>query len=410
MIYFKNKPARHNHNLNCYVCNSELIIKSGYKYNNIIKCSNENCNSNTENGFKYKRLAFYDKDLIKKMGKEGTWKKSPVSLDYWIDKGFSEIEAIEKRKQWNQENQWKRDKSTFLVNSYDIKHYMNRGFSEEDAKIEIEKRKRVSSHFCIEYWLNKGFTENEAKEKIHDIQSINSKKRTPGKPLLTHPISLSYWLNKYENDIELANVEWKNFCKISYGINSNNCKDYDKMMENRKNTWNKKTKDEKNIINKSRGKTLEQLTEKHGFDKANEIINLRCKAFRDKNWSKVSFEMFSELEKQLNINCFYGSNEKHFNFNGKSYYVDFWDGDKFIIEFQGDIFHANSMFFDDDSYPNPFNKITAKELRENDLKRKKIFEENGYTVLWVWENDYNKNKTQIINNLISIYEENHKIN
>ena len=71
-----------------------------------------------------------------------------------------------------------------------------------------------------------------------------------------------------------------------------------------------------------------------------------------------------------------------------SYYnVDFLNKKtKHIIEINGDYWHCNPKIYSDD-FIHPYYKMTAKERRTLDEKRKQYLESLGYTVTVVWESD-----------------------
>ena len=62
-----------------------------------------------------------------------------------------------------------------------------------------------------------------------------------------------------------------------------------------------------------------------------------------------------------------------------------------IYEFFGDYWHCNPDLYKDD-YFNEIKLKTAKQIREEDSLRFKIFRELGYNIKFVWENDYKKKK------------------
>lgn len=402
MLYFKNKLARKENNIECYLCKNKLQINIGYKYTNILKCSNESCKSNLENGFKFKRKAFYDEDCLKKMGNSESWKKSPISLDYWLNKGLSVEDAIKSRHDYNSKN----SKKAKHVNSWDPKYLI--GYAEEDALLMIKKRKEKT---CLrkDFWLNKGYSEEDAIKKVSKIQTENSRKAVLVIDKRIHPTNLRYWINKGYSE-ESAKDVMKDFFKKNYSVTKDNCVNYDEMINKRKITWKEKSIEEKTKINKTRGRSLAQLIETFGKEKAFKIIKDRCTAFKEKKWSKMSKELFVKIEKYLGKTCFYAEHEEQFIFLNKIYYADFFDGENFIIEFQGDVFHANPEIFTEHETPNFFNNLTSLEIWKNDLQRKNSFESNGYKVCWVWEHDYLKSKEKTLENIINFYEKNCRIN
>lgn len=102
-------------------------------------------------------------------------KMSVFSKKYWLEKGFTEDEAeieIAKRRPSN------------------ILYWTNKGFTEEEAKIKVQehqqkagrKRKELSkeeqrklSPRCIEFYLNKGLSKEEAQEELSKFQKHFSK-------------------------------------------------------------------------------------------------------------------------------------------------------------------------------------------------------------------------------------------
>jgi G:T-mismatch repair DNA endonuclease (very short patch repair protein) len=79
---------------------------------------------------------------------------------------------------------------------------------------------------------------------------------------------------------------------------------------------------------------------------------------------------------------------------------------KIIIEYNGDLFHANpelNKYATNDSIVKlPGGKVkTAGEIREFDKNRTKLLTKEGYTVIVVWENDFQNKREQTINKLIN---------
>jgi hypothetical protein len=103
--------------------------------------------------------------------------KSPMTLDFWLDKGFSESEA-------NDIIQSQRPCS--------IKYWLNKGYSEKDAKkLSTSHQKNAGLSFSkkykedpkkydgfsntqLKYWLNKGYSKEVTKEKLKERQTTFS--------------------------------------------------------------------------------------------------------------------------------------------------------------------------------------------------------------------------------------------
>lgn len=66
-----------------------------------------------------------------------------------------------------------------------------------------------------------------------------------------------------------------------------------------------------------------------------------------------------------------------------------------LIEFNGDFWHLNPKFYDD-NYFCESRKIYAKDIRKKDNEKIAIAKKHGYNIITIWENDIkNKNKKQI---------------
>ena len=141
---------------------------------------------------------------------------------------------------------------------------------------------------------------------------------------------------------------------------------------------------------KAKLKRKKTLLKKYGIDNAGRLSK-KCP------YSKISQELFWELNKKINKKTFFGENngEKQI---GK-YKVDFCF-ENIIIEFYGDIYHGNPNIFKKDDKPNPYKELTCQELWENDKQRKKYLCNQGYKVYEIWEQDYHNNKQETINNLL----------
>ena len=158
---------------------------------------------------------------------------------------------------------------------------------------------------------------------------------------------------------------------------------------------------QKTLISKSnykdicarRGNTREQLTQKHGLERAEEIIRNRIK--RSTGGISVISQTF--INKLPGIcfdgDVFYGKNELCMKDQKLNCYYryDFCNKTKkLIIEFHGDYWHCNPAKFSKD-YFNPTTQRYAHDQWERDNRKKQVAEAEGYAVIIVWESDFNKN-------------------
>lgn len=70
-----------------------------------------------------------------------------------------------------------------------------------------------------------------------------------------------------------------------------------------------------------------------------------------------------------------------------------------IIEYNGDYWHCNPKKYNKD-YFNARIRMTAEEKWKKDEKKIQYAKDNGYDVLIIWEDDYNKDKQKVINDCL----------
>lgn len=165
-----------------------------------------------------------------------------------------------------------------------------------------------------------------------------------------------------------------------------------------------------NRINSEKALTLSNFVRKYGELKGKENYEKWIQhAFSF--YSKGSQELFNEIEKLLLDNSiesktYYATKNKEFGLMKGNTYVkyDFVDTlNKFCIEYNGDIYHANPKRYLPNEIPKGRgNKLSAKEIWEKDKIKQKLLLDLGYKIIIVWESDYNNNKKLMIE---KIYDE-----
>jgi len=125
--------------------------------------------------------------------------------------------------------------------------------------------------------------------------------------------------------------------------------------------------------------------------------------FTQINYSKISFEFFTEVEKKLkeqncNVTMLFGESEKRFyvkTHDRKVIQPDcLIENIKLAIEFYGDYWHKN---------PKIYEGKAAVERNEEDIRRALILkEQHSIDTIVVWENDYKTNKEESINRISDI--------
>jgi hypothetical protein len=254
----------------------------------------------------------------------------------------------------------------------------------------------------------KGLSEDEAILKIKEIQSNNAKKRSKESySNMLMPWEKEYWIKKGYNKDEALIKSLEKRKKLS--INSLDDKKKKDILDNRKKTFYNKSDNERNKINKTRGRTKEELIEKFGEKYVEELSIKRGSGRRNsffRRYSKISKEFFNELEQKTNKKLLFAEDEQWIRYNSnKGFYVDCVCGNK-IIEFNGDFYHANPELYEANSVITMSKKKikTAEQIWKHDEFKIKKLKELGYSVLIIWEKDINSNKEKIINDCIKFIE------
>lgn len=221
-------------------------------------------------------------------------------------------------------------------------------------------------------WLDEYMLGKFGKKRI-----TNSKKVSIG--------NIKYWENltddKYNKFCDNRSIyminKWKNISDEDKQDFIKKCKNYwtdEKRKEHRIKRWENLTDDEKNI-------QLSRIHNKHGS-----LLEVRI----------------SNILKLLNIDF-----DIQVKIKFKS--VDFLlKNSKIIIEVQGDFWHANPLLYkSDDILKFPVKHVTAGEIWKRDNNKKKILENAGYCVIYIWEYNIRKLKDEklmefIINELLKI--------
>ena len=211
---------------------------------------------------------------------------------------------------------------------------------------------------------------------------------------------IGYWLNKgYTKDLAIQKVtEYQNKTSLNAFIDrygDNGIKHFNERIEKCRKTYYSKSDEERAIINKSRGRTNEQLIELYGKERALQIIKQRCSS--DKRYmyssSKAELELFNKLKTYFTDAI---SQFKLYSEN-KLYIYDINIGN-IIIEYNGTYWHGDPRFYKSSDM---LSNYTAKTKWDLDKNKREYAENSGYRVIYIWEYDYlnNKNRNVINNNL-----------
>ncbi len=162
--------------------------------------------------------------------------------------------------------------------------------------------------------------------------------------------------------------------------------------------------------------SLSWFIKKYGETEGKEKYNKRCKHISQttyfkklnkeskNNYSKISQELFWILYERLSLrvipDVYFGELNHEFSCGTDSNFDFVIKHKKRVIEFNGNIWHANPKIFNENDTPNPYNNLTSKEIWSNDESKIKKAKEKGYRVLVIWEDEYKKEREKTINKCI----------
>ena len=326
--------------------------------------------------------------------------KKLSTLSYFLERGWDEYNASVEIKRRNDELKQR--------NRLCVEYWLNKGFSTEEAELEISKQQQKSSkcvkirhgkskkmliekgyneeeiyRICLtptktEFWVNKGYTEDESNMIISKNQIEAAKKVDFKKRLL--PSNLEYWMNRGydEEESKMKVSEHQSTFSLKKCIQKYGKKDGKIRFTERQNKW------------------------------MNSLLSNGNMVF---GYSKISQELFYELLKIYNINdrkeVYFATHNKEFRLKkdeGGFWLYDFTDlKKKKIIEFHGDMFHGNPNKFKSDDRPHPFRKtITSEEIWNKDKRKIDAAVKEGFNVLVIWDSEYRwGDKQKIIDKCIT---------
>jgi hypothetical protein len=358
------------------------------------------------------------KEIIILQNKKNVKQIKERILDYWLIRGWSELDAIDKIK----EIKLNRKSPVSILN---LEYWVNKGLSVEDSKkkisnIQKERQKngrknnpdayyKPISPFTDNFWIAKGITNSsEIQRKIRSQRKLN----------------IEYWLDKgYNNDEsgELVSSYQKENCKkkVEKWKDKTDTFDYKKLhntnIEYYLNKGYSLSESDRLLKDRQTTFTLKKCIIKYGEIIGTEKYNDRQYRWQNsmaKNgniksgFSKVSQELFEILQRNYDDNdkeyLFFASKNKEFKLpksDGGIWLYDFADiKNKKLIEYNGDIYHANPKHFKSDDCPHPYMKTTTAQMIWNkDLKKEIAAKEKGYELLTVWESDFLINREIVIN-------------
>ena len=163
---------------------------------------------------------FVNDNYYASFGKSSSDKKGVMTIhkEFYMGRGFSEEESIKLVS----------DKQK-IRSARTVEHYMNKGMTEDEAKIARSKTQQSYSHMsrgCKVFWIRRGYDEETAKQKAYEFNYNNS------------VWAVQYWINKgmsYDDAYqEMLKYNWgSQFCKCYNGDYELYRSEIEKAMHNR---------------------------------------------------------------------------------------------------------------------------------------------------------------------------------
>jgi transcriptional regulator CtsR len=249
-------------------------------------------------------------------------------------------------------------KSTSKLNSEN-----NKGDKNIFSKVNsTEKERKERSIFSLEYW--KVRYPEKTEEELVEMRNIELKDKLKDRLL---PSQVEYWIRKgftEEDSTEKVKERQRTFslkrCIEKYGEDEGL-----KVFKERQRKWSKSLFD--NFEEYGDGRSIQSKW-------ASDIIDYLCNSLKIKRPKKEKW--ISSKDRELKFSY-------DFTYRNK------------IIEFHGDFWHANPLFYGED-FIIPRCNIKASEKWKIDEAKFKLAESHGYEILVVWEFDFKEDSKKII--------------
>lgn len=160
-------------------------------------------------------------------------------------------------------------------------------------------------------------------------------------------------------------------------------------------------------LNQKKSLSVENFIRKYGEEEGRENYIKWLKGISERSWfnSAIASDFFKNLSRYLSIEVKEtfehadSKNGEYFLFREKnrgSFFYDFTSVEhKIIIEFNGDVWHANPKKFSSD-YIIPKSNEPAHERWKRDKEKIELAEQHGFKVIVVWEDDYRNDKEGVV--------------
>lgn len=332
-------------------------------------------------GFVADQLTYYEKtdDLISGWLYYESLEKfyNPMDINYWIARYGNKI-GIKRFNNRKAACNIHNTLSPFEVEEYrkTISKAVRKWRSEETYEERQEKQ-----IVCIPYWLKRGYTEEEAKIEISKFQSKSAqsfyaKLRAKGEKFLNNT-TLEFYLERgySEEDAIIARSERQRTFTLEKCIDRHGEEEGYTIWKDRQERW-------QNTLN---SKSQEEI----------DAINFKKYYGRKFQASKSSLKLFNPLIEQIIIENILTIDEIYIGLheNKKEYWINYGSGIYFydftipkfnyIVEFHGLPFHYDEIT---DSIPNNYYNFDKESIKIKDKHKFNVAVDKGFDVDIVWEN------------------------
>ena len=138
-------------------------------------------------------------------------------------------------------------------------------------------------------------------------------------------------------------------------------------------------------------KKVKKLTKLRKIKKIRKGVNIRTKETVGSSKLEKEFALFLKRI-GIDFETQYQVGYKFYDFKVK--------GKNILIELDGDFYHGNPEIFTE----GPINKIQI-DARKNDLFKDKLAKGNGFKLIRIWENDYKKKKSEVVERILKVINE-----
>lgn len=323
----------------------------------------------------------------------------------------------QKLKRGQRPENWKEDCPKFK------EYYAKRNPDWSDKQCRVESRKfcRSCNWQCIEYY-QKQYPDKSIKE-CEELRKTAIKKSRENKPQYIEYYELRYpelrdeekvsMMNKYNAENNYQKIEYyqKRFPDATPEEHEQMLKEHYKYVSSKLTPDKRTTKIEyylskgydeetsiKMLKQRQTTNTLEKFIKLYGDEEGTRRFKQRQEKWKKSlnnhflkngdgrsSQSTFAIDLITDICNRLELK--YPEKEKFMTDKLGNHFAYDLCINKKIIEFNGDYWHCNPNIYNE-NYFNKSKQMTAKQIWEFDDKKRKCAEENGYKILYVWEEEY----------------------